>query len=286
MLQQQTAEIKKQAEENRKAQLSDLKEIARNMELTTKRQVDEIKNEVQLVKRDVGSHGEDIKQVQTQMQKLENRLMVVESRALSSAAASTTGTEPDRSLSVIMGGWPRDTKKEDLLKFGKNALEKIDAARYLDSDPFATGLRRGFLLSNLKLRLNESLEEARERVSAFVRTVNEAQFQAEGIDPANKLWASRSRGKAERERAHAGKIRRVFHVVAPQMVSTLECEYGTGTVFCQSYTLGSAVRIRPDKDHIAAGRGPGFWADLEAISRVTGKSVEEIGQQWAAAISN
>ena len=148
MLQQQTAEIKKQAEENRKAQLSDLKEIAKNMELTTKRQVDEIKNEMQLVKREVGTLGEDIKQVQTQMQKLENRLMVVESRALSSAAASTTGTEPDRSLSVIMGGWPRDTKKDDLLKFGKDALRKIDATRYLDSDPFATGLRRGFLLSN------------------------------------------------------------------------------------------------------------------------------------------
>ena len=287
MLKQQTDEIKRQSEELRRAQLQDLKDIAKNLEQTTKRQVDEIRQEVTQVRKELGDQGGQFKDIQAHVQKLEHRLLLVENRSLSSAAASTASTEPDRALSVMVGGWPSDTRRDDLLGYGKSALQRLDALKYLDAELFTTGLRRGYLLSNLKIRTEENQESARQRMMEFVKTVNEAQYKAEGMQPSGKLWASKSRGKAEREKgAHAGKIRKIFHQAAPQLVPSLECEYSSGTVFYQALTVGSAAMMRPDRGKIAAGRGPGFWVDLAGIAKATSKSVDEVEQLWKAAIAN
>ena len=125
MMKQQTDEIKRQTEDLRKAQQHDLREMAKNLELATKKQIDEIKSEVQSVKQELGGQGEQVREVQAHMHKLEQRLLAVENRSFSSAAASTVGTQPDRSLSVVMGGWPADTKQTTLWGTEREPLTRL-----------------------------------------------------------------------------------------------------------------------------------------------------------------
>ena len=281
--------LKQQTEELRVAQQKDLHEVAQRLELSTKQQIGEIKHEVQSIKADLGQQGGLVKDLQDNLRKLENRLSEVETNVrIGSATASTADIELDRPkpIGVVVGGWPADTRKDDLLKYGRSALERIDAAKYLDGELFCTGVRRGFLLSNMKVRPNETPEIAKARVGDFVKTVNDAQLHAEGMSTDGKLWGARSRTRAERQKtAHACKMRKVFHLTNGPAVRELECEYGSGTVFHGSLTIGSAVRARPAQGNIAHGRGPGTWVNLDNMAKVAGKSVDEIRQIWESAIA-
>ena len=286
LLQTQTAELKAAQSKD----MQEMREMTERIEKSTKQQIGKLKDEVNVIKHEVSQRSAKMEDLKDHVSKLEARLRQVEPRPFggSTVASTTAESEQDRRMGIVFGGWPSDTKKEDLCRHAAESFDKLELGPLLDNDTFAAGQRRGFVISNLHARPDEGGGDAvRSRMSNIIRAVNQAQFSAPGVAIGKRTWASRSRARAERERAsRASKIRRPFHESSPQLVPELECEYNMGTVFLRSSLLGSAIKPAPSSVTTMPGKTAGTWINLKAISKYFDKSIEECREQWKKAIAD
>ena len=196
-----------------------------------------------------------------------SRLRVLESGGSPRSGASTVDEEGR--LGLIVGGWHSLSKKEDILQQIEGLTQKLGVGDQLDSDWYATGLRRGYVLCQGKIRTGESMDQARQRLLGVAAAFQKAKIKPHPEGAAPVLWAGLQRPKADRDKSsHLGKLRKLFHKEAPHLISLLDCEYRTGTAYYSRSVAASAVLPAPKDKPVFAGKLPGSWVDIQVIAEM------------------
>ena len=183
LMEAQTREIKE-------ATAGDIKRAVDRLEAATIKRIDSIRHDVQEIKHHVSQQESRLDDVKRAQASLENRLDKLER---SGGTVSTTLGEAMKKLSVVVGGWPSDFRKEDLLGHVKHVMERLEIISLVDKDAFCPGIRRGFAIWDFLVRDGEGEVNVRERMSKVIRAINTADYQAPGMLPGKKVWAGVSR---------------------------------------------------------------------------------------------
>ena len=170
-----------------------------------------------------------------------------------------------RARTLVYGGWPRDTRRGVILDELRTFLSSLGVKDHLDAEPFTTGARRSMALSAFKQRPGESFADMRARMHQVVLAFSTGgQLTKAG----GKAWCSYSKTRAERAKgAHAGWIKRVVGHLKPEMISTLDVEWSSGSVWQDSLWGSSDLPVPPGTDM----RGVLVRDDLEAKPWVSAK---------------
>ena len=159
--------------------------------------------------------------------------------ASSSTTASATSRSEDRQT-VVVGGWPRDTRRQQILSKLSSVISDLDLTNLLDRDAFVTGARRSFALIPFSQRRHESKEDCRERMHSVIGRIMRAKITLPSQD--RPIWAAVSKPPAERARAqHCSLVRNLVKFFSPTKVEDLECEYGRGIVWLGDHQLSDAT---------------------------------------------
>ncbi|CAE7394886.1 NLRC3 [Symbiodinium necroappetens] len=185
------------------------------------------------------------------------------------------GGDSERRLTLIYGGWPRDSRRQDILKQLQRALEKLQVWNLLDSEPFTTGPRRSTALSTFTPRAGEGTYETRRRMHDIIRAVSDNSVLLPG---GKKLFATYAKSKPERDIAsHAAWVKRAVAAIAPSEVQRLDMEYSTGGVWIGPSFVGSAKQPLPPG--VAAAdvlwdetKGGKHWIHVDGLARELGVS--------------
>ncbi|CAE7333489.1 pol [Symbiodinium necroappetens] len=211
--------------------------------------------------------------VETKVDSLEGKIEELTKRLETTGGSG--GTDQERRMTLVYGGWPRDSRRADILKQLQKALEKLGVWQDVDADPFTTGPRRATALSVFKARKGEGAYDVRQRMHGIIRALADNEIILAG---GKKLFATFAKSKAERDIAsHAAWIKRTIHGLAPQAVQRLDIEYATGGVWAGHSFVASAKQ--PPPPGVAGGdllwdetKGGKHWIHVSALARELGLS--------------
>ena len=230
LLQQQTKELKEAQQLELNSAMGKMESAMQRMESNTAKQLDTVKAHLDQVNHAIKEHEDQLGAIKHGQTVIEKRLAALE--AGGSCAASTVDSERIHRLTAVVGGWPSNTPKDELLREMDKLVDKLNLRGLLDDKFFTTGLRRGFAMVNFRVRDGEHSDLAMTRLMDVVQTIRMAGLELPVQGGAKLIWSALSRPKIERDRAgHVGKVRRIYHRHQPSGISHLECEYKTGTCF-------------------------------------------------------
>ena len=188
--------------------------------------------------------GKDVADLRRCHLDLEKRLDRLEAGG-STTAGSNFGDE-SKQPAIVFGGWPTATRKNTMLEELDKVLVSLKIRGCLDAPPFAPGVRKGVCLAHISARDAEGPQDVRDRMLKVVTTLSEAAVSTSSMDLGKSLWGAISRPRAERQRAaHAGKLRKLLHVLGKGLIGRAETEYATGSLWLDDFLLGSSVKPRP-----------------------------------------
>ena len=253
-----------------KAQKENLDGMMALLEERTSTRIDQVDQKTEAVNARVQSLEEKVTQMQGQ---LAQALRVDRPRG---------GPDVDRRLTLLFGGWERDTRKSVILQQLSEALDQLDLKGHLDGEPFCTGPRRSTALAVFRIRDNESEHLTRKRIHEVI--VGLASSKVPIPPTGRRMFATYSKSKAERAVSnHAGWIKRAMLSLGQGVADLLDVEYNTGTCWMGQSLVGSATRpTEPGCDEKGLLReeveGHKVWVDIGAIvreSKVDQKGVEK-----------
>ena len=192
-----------------------------------------------------------------------------------------SGVADDRRRStLVIGGWPRDSRRQDILRELKEAVQKLGLSDLVDQEAFCTGPRRSIALMPMSSRESESEADKRARMFKFVSAFASNELYS---GAGTKLWCSFSKSPEERAiAAHAALVKRVVVSFDPILAQEqLDFEYKTGTAWGPDGMLcSSSLPVPPKHDHkgIDVSGEPPFkrWIDVGLLARLVGKSVKQV----------
>ncbi|CAE7726001.1 pol, partial [Symbiodinium sp. CCMP2456] len=181
---------------------------------------------------------------------------------------------------LVLGGWPRDTRRADILKEVQDSIKRLGLQKDHDEEAFTTGPRRSVALLPMPRRTGETDQERRSRMYRFVTSFSTAQVLSKF---GGKLWCNFSKSQEERKIAsHAAWIKRVVASVDPGMVEDkLDFEYKTGTTWGPDGMLASCTLPVPPKHDLRfvwRDTTEAFkpWVDLGLLGSLLGKTSEQV----------
>ena len=193
---------------------------------------------------------------------LQDLTNLVKSGAGNGARGDGGDTEERRKHTLVVGGWPKDSRRKVILKDPSEALQALRLTDRIDQEPFTTGARRSVALMPMPRRPGESESDHRNRMFGIVQTfVGSEVLTKEG----KKLWCTFSKTPEQRLiSSHAGLIKRVIAGFREIDEDLLDFEYKTGTVWSEGGMIGSScLPCPPGTDIRPAGasvRGNGTEA--------------------------
>ena len=220
------------------------------------------------------ANAEAIEKLQESHDRMEKRMAALENREPSTAASTDVGE--GRRQAIILGGWPRDTPRLDILSDVKAMALDLDISAQL-GDYFVPGQRNSICICPFEG--GGGLAD-RGKMLAIVGKIQSARLQTEHLADGKHVWATLSRPRAERERAsHASKMRRLLYTLGWDAHQS-DPEYSTGTLWATDKLMGSVTRSKPEGVMCEKGRAADSWINVEAFSDLTGKTREEVMTAW------
>ena len=275
------AHLGTQTKELQAHQTAEIGKAVRAMEERTNKQIEHVRREIQKEMRD--GHNENagaIDKLQQGQQQMEKRLAALENREPSTAASTDAGES--RRQAIILGGWPRDTPRLDILSDVKAMALDLDILAQL-GDYFVPGQRNSICICPFE---GGGGYTDRGKMLAVVGKIQSARLQTEHLAEGKSVWATLSRPKAERERAsHSSKMRRLLYTLGWDAHQS-DPEYSSGTLWAKEKLLGSAARAKPEGVHCEQGRAANSWINIDAFSDLTGKTKDEVVQAWQECWAN
>ena len=216
--------------------------------------------------------GQDLKlgDIEKQLLELAGKVKDLEtgSTAPPSSSASSGDHRRDK-LTVIIGGFARDSRRPEILKLLSEVISKMDVHRDLDRQPFTTRPRTSFAMLRFEQRDHESFEKVKNRMHGFMDKFLKTKTYAKGMS--KPLWAGISKTKEERERAQlCGIIRGLVGAFDQSLLDATDFDYNSGTVWIGASKVSSAMDTEPE------GRGHDLfrfttkchrdWVDVAAVS--------------------
>ena len=117
-----------------------------------------------------------LRQMESKIQALESKHDSASTTAASSGDGGYMDGRPSDRTTVIVGGWPRDTKRSCILEKLKSVIQDLDLAKDIDREPFVTGPRRSYALLPFLPRRGEHRDECRERMYKVVNAIVRAKL--------------------------------------------------------------------------------------------------------------
>ena len=131
----------------------------------------------------------------TRMEKMEQGMADLE--AGSTAAPSSDGTADGRNRNtLVIGGFPRDTRRQGILKKIQETIRKLDLLAHVDGEAFTTRPRTSFALLKFDKRGGESEDKVRQRVYCVMNAILRARVAIDGQD--KPMWAGLSKSRPGR----------------------------------------------------------------------------------------
>ena len=260
--------LEQHAERIMKAQRENLNGMMTLFEQQTNARIEGVEAKTEGVDKRVQVVEEKMTQIQEQLQQV---LKSERPRAPS---------EHDRRLTLIYGGWDRETRKGVILQQLSEALDQLHLREHIDEAPFCTGPRRSTAMSNFLIRDGENEYMARKRMHAVILGLANGSVQVP--NSGKRMFATYSKTRSERMIAnHAGWIKRTMGSLGAHFADQLDVEYNSGTCWLGNSMVSSAVRPVPtgsdEKGIIKEDiEGNHMWVDTTALSRETSVQVKEI----------
>ncbi|CAE7866414.1 unnamed protein product [Symbiodinium sp. KB8] len=227
------------------------------------------------IKSEMSRHADYISQLRDQSEKLEARVLALESRKDESSTAylgSSNGDGHQKNL-VILGGWDADTHRDDLLPELKELLGRIGVLERFQ-DIFTTGPRRGHAMGVVKWPAGQGEQELKRDLIRLVQEIRGASMASKTMPVGKTLWAALSKTRMERLRAgHAGKTKRLILEANQSEKHAMDVEWGAGSVWMRGQLISSATRPSPKGVETRKGKAPGAWIDIHQIARALGGAV-------------
>ena len=264
-----------QTKELQAHQTAEIGKAVKAMEERTSRQIENIRKEIQLeMRHGHNAHAEALEKLQEGHDSLSKRLASLEARG--SSTAGSTGVSDGRRQAVVLGGWPRDTPRLDILSDVKALATDLDIQTDL-GDYFVPGQRNSICICPFD---GQEGYQNRGKMLAIIGKIQAARIQTEHLPDGKHVWATLSKPKAERERSsHISKMRRLLYVLGWDARQS-DPEYATGTLWAKDQLLGSATRPKPQTGTCEASRAENSWIQLEAFGVITGKLTAEVLAAW------
>ena len=242
--------------------------------------------ELRGIKEEVLKHGDYIAQLRDQGDKLEARIMALESAKVEgSTAYQSSASDGHQKNLLIMGGWNADTHKEDLLPELRDLLSRIGVIDQFD-DIFTTGPGRGHAMGIVHWETGVSEQDLKRKMIKLVQDIRGASVASKTMELGKTLWAAISKTKLERLRAsHAGKTKRLILEINESEKHAMDVEWGGGSVWMRGKMVASATRPAPKDVTVKPGKSPTSWIDLGLIARSLGTSSEHLEERWDSLIS-
>ena len=230
--------------------------------------------------------GKRLASAETRIGTVEHKVESMEEKldALAKKLEATQTTGPgsdhqDRRFTLVYGGWPRDSRRDDILHQLQKALDRLGVWDMVDYPPFTTGPRRSTALSVFAPRGDESAYQVKKRMHSIIRAVTENEVTLPG---GRRLFATYAKSKGERAiGAHAAWVKRAVLQVCPGEGQRLDMEYQTGGVWTGSSFVASAKQPcpagAPDNEVVWDDHKEGkYWVQAGALARELGITMEEI----------
>ncbi|CAE6963578.1 unnamed protein product [Symbiodinium sp. CCMP2592] len=219
--------------------------------------------------------------LETKVEQLEAALKDLTQMVKSGQGPRNLGDDVERRRStLVFGGWPKDSRRVDILADLKEALPKLGLATECDESPFCTGPRRSIALLSVPLRAMETEQGRRARMFKFVSA-----FQGHEVSSKSgtKLWCNFSKSPKERAiAAHASLVKRVVaHFDGEIAANQLDFEYRTGSVWGPQAMMASALLPHPPgvaAKHILVDEDSDHkhWIDVSQVAKLVNKTAKQI----------
>ena len=218
---------------------------------------------------------------------LQDLTSLVQSRPLGGPAGSSEDgdLEAKRRCTLVVGGWPRDSRRKDVLKELSEAMEVLNISAQIDAAPFCTGPRRSVALVHMPKRAQETDQGHRDRMFGVVQAFAGTEVVARG---GSRLWCSFSKTPEQRAiSGHASLIKRLVKGFGKMEPDLLDVEWKTGSVWCDEGLVGSAcLPCPPGTDmrgvSVFEDTPRKHWLNLNLLAKICGvnkaavsKAVEE-----------
>ena len=197
------------------------------------------------------------------------------------------GMTDEEKRTLILGGWPQDTKKAIIEAESKTFLEHPSMQGLVDvAQATVYGPRRSVGSLKFEYRDNEDYKAVRERmwnVVKAVRTRAEVFPSAKNQQNPRPAWAAFVKTPEARKRTGlVSQVRRVTIQLAidctdengqpkhPESIvqDSFDCDWNNGTIWLGPRKLGSATHRQPRSQGLIVM--PGGWVDIDAICDATG----------------
>ena len=269
------ADLGTQTKELQDHQTAEIGKAVKAMEERTNRQLEHVRKEIQTeMSQGHSAHADALDRLQEGHSSLSKRLAALEARGTSTIGS--TEVSEGRRQAVVLGGWPRDTPRNDILSDVKGVVAELDIQELL-GDYFVPGQRNSICICPFD---GHGSYESRGKMLAIIGKIQAARFQTEHLADGKHVWATLSKPKAERERSsHTSKMRRLLYALGWDAKQS-DPEYATGTLWAKDKLLGSATRPRPRSGTCEPGKAENSWIQVEAFCAITGTSSEEVVSAW------
>ena len=197
-----------------------------------------------------------------------------------SSAAGSSDLDPSRNRNaLVLGGFPRDSRRKTILDVVNGALQRLELQKLIDTDPFTTRPRSSFALLRFEKREGETNEGVKDRMHQVLNGIIRGRVKIAHQD--KPMWAGFSKTKQEREKAqHCGTIREVIRYFNPDALEVADFDYNTGTTWIGESMVGSAVdKIPPDEDAARmfySNLPHKGWINVHALSKELQADADEL----------
>ena len=141
---------------------------------------------------------------------------------------ATPGGDGRNKNTLVIGGFPRDTRRKAIVDAVDKALRKLDLMQLTDLEPFTTRPRSSFALLRFERRKDEAEDQLRTRLHSVLNGIVRGKIMVPHQD--RPLWAGLSKTKPERERAqHCGAVREAIRYFNSGALDLADFDYNTGT---------------------------------------------------------
>ena len=224
----------------------------------------------------VAGQSSRIDDFEKQLSSLQSRMDKLEDGGSTTASSDTPDSQ--RKLTLVVGGFPRDSRKQVVLDKVQEMITALRLDSQIDRAPFCTGPRTSFCLLPFVKRAGETHADARDRMHKTMGALIRSQTVVEGAK--KPLWIGPSKTREERAvAAHCTFVRKIVAYFSPDRVADIDCDYGKGTTWLGRSKLG-CIRSSPEGDNHKLFRFVGKpnepWVDLSALASELQSDVDEV----------
>ena len=221
-----------------------------------------IETELQKGARHTEALEEKIAELSLRVGKIEEGSTTANSEVMSTTEAAR------RKLALVIGGFPKDTKRAVILHRVSGLLQELKLNTLVDESPFCTGPRRTCALLPFRVRPDEALQDARDRLHRVLSAIVASKTKVHGME--RPLWAGISKTPAERLRSgHCTFLRRVLGILDSESVPQAEHDYQKGTTWLGDSMLSCTQTTPPRVDAYKIYQVPGkagHWVNISAVA--------------------